>query len=83
MGKVVSFSDYKATKNKPKPSASNMSTADVVEWVNEDLHKLSENLGVSREEAYRVAQGFFNQYPALVSYVSEPSFRKDYPISLQ
>jgi len=83
MDKVVSFLDYAAKKNKPKPSANNMSTTDVVEWVNEDLHKLAENLGVSKEEAYKVAEGFFKQYPALVSYVSEPSFRKDYPISLQ
>lgn len=82
MGKVVDFSNYRASKSKSKPSA-NMGVSDVVEWVNEDLHKLAENLGVSKEEAYRIAQGFFNQYPALVSYVSEPGFRKDHPISLQ
>ena len=83
MGNVVSFEDYaKSSKKEATKSASApMNTGDVMEWVDGDLHNLATKLGMSKEEAYAVAQGFFDSYPALVSYVSEPSFRKEHPIS--
>lgn len=83
MSKLVNIESYIANKKKaPKTISSNsMSTGDVMDWVNEDLDKLAKKLDITRQEAYEIAQGFFNTYPALSSYVSEPSFRKEHPIS--
>lgn len=85
MGKIISFEQHIMSKkdkvDKPKNNMP-MTVGNVVDWVNEDLDKLANNLGMTREEAYQVAQGFFDHYPALSSYVSDPNFRKSYPLNL-
>lgn len=83
MGNVIDFTSIKNKKVVP-PSTGNqpMTTGDVVNWVNEDLDKLANSMNMSREDAYNMAKAFFETYPALLSYVAEPNFRKDCPIQL-
>lgn len=75
MCKVTEFKTLQTTKEPTTFSG----------FVERDLMKLADKLGITREEALRTAKNFYKQYPMLIEFVRSPEqlFRGDEPYHME
>lgn len=72
MAKVVPFT-AKRTNRKPMTDAKALATFNIEAEVNKDTQKLMAKLGLTEEEAVKLATDFYRSYPMLMeSIINKP-----------